>query len=61
MKMPAGKEILIGKKKVNALYMYSKDAGTAYWVLNDPEFPLILKSEGNKSGPDFTLADVTMK
>lgn len=56
--IPAGQNIVLKGKAVDAVYVVSA-AGTQYWVLRNPKFPLILKILGNKAGPDFSLASIT--
>lgn len=55
---PADAEIKINKRKVKSLYVTSQDGKEAFWILDNPDFPLLLNSTGNQQGPDMLLVNV---
>ncbi len=54
-----GDEVIIDKKVINSIYVTTKDKKLSYWILDNPDVPLIINSKGNMGGPDFLLAEVT--
>jgi hypothetical protein len=48
----------MGDKIVNCLYAATADGGTKIWILDNPEFPLFLKIEGNPFGVDAELTGI---
>lgn len=55
---PAAKQIKVNNKKVKSLYVTSQDGKEAFWILDNPDFPLLLNSAGNQQGPDMLLVKV---
>ncbi|PWU03347.1 MAG: hypothetical protein C5B52_03385 [Bacteroidetes bacterium] len=54
--VPAGSEFsLDNKSKLDFVYVESDSAATKFWILNNKDYPIILKVEGNKKGPDLIL------
>jgi hypothetical protein len=43
--LPAGTEPAAGNKKIDCIYAESEDGTEKYWIMNNPEFPLILKMD----------------
>ena len=58
-KMPKGKEIVVGKQIIDALYIQEKGGKLSYWILNNRDLPFILNREGGKYGPTFKLSKVS--
>ncbi|PSL30057.1 hypothetical protein [Chitinophaga ginsengisoli] len=55
---PTASQIKINNKKVKSLYVTSQDGKEAFWILDNPDFPLLLNSTGNQQGPDMLLVNV---
>ena len=54
--VPAGSEFMLeNKSKVDFVYIENEGAGTKFWILNNNDYPIMLKVEGNKKGPDLVL------
>lgn len=58
-KIPAGQNVTLNGKPLDVLYVVSGSTGAQYWVLKNPKFPLIVKINGNKGGPDFSLSGIS--
>lgn len=43
--VPEGQEIKIGDKVIDALYAVSEDGKEKFWILKNPEFPMVLKMD----------------
>ncbi len=43
--LPEGTDPTIGGKKADCIYTESEDGSEKYWIMNNPEFPLILKMD----------------
>jgi hypothetical protein len=54
----AGKEFLMDGKQVDALFIQTVNGTSKMWYLNQPDFPILLKIEGNSSGYDLELRSV---
>ncbi|MCU0353035.1 MAG: hypothetical protein MUD08_04735 [Cytophagales bacterium] len=59
--MTSDGEFMLGEQLLDALYMVSEDGRTAYWLLNHPQYPIMLRSWGNRFGPDILLMAITGK
>ncbi len=57
--LPKGSELILDNKATpDAIYMESENGSTKYWILNNEDYPLMLKVEGNQKGPDLILKAV---
>lgn len=56
--IPAGSEIKLDGKVVNAIYVTTADGLSKYWILNSEQYPLILKLEGNPLGVDLSVKSI---
>jgi hypothetical protein len=53
-----GEEIMSGDKEVDAVYAESGDGVTKYWILNNAQFPILLKVDGLPSGITLSLKEI---
>lgn len=51
-------KIKVGTKTLDALYIIGTN-GTKYWILSDPNYPILLKVSGNTVGPDLVVKEVS--
>jgi hypothetical protein len=56
--IPKGSEIIISGKEFQTLFVQTRNGASRYWILDDDEFPLLLKIEGNAIGVDLALKNV---
>jgi hypothetical protein len=56
--MPKELEILVGRKTVDAILAESESGAVKYWILNNDDFPILLKLEGNPAGIDLFIKDI---
>ncbi len=59
--MPKGKDVIIDKQVIDALYIVEKGGDLCYWILNNRKLPFIINSEGAQNGPSFKLSKVGTK
>jgi len=52
---PLTEPYLINTKEADVLHLISENNKVEAWVLNSPDFPLIVKMTGNPAGFDFNL------
>ncbi len=55
---PKGSEIVVDGKLIQTLYAQTRNGATRYWILDNDEFPLLLKIEGNVIGVDLALKNL---
>ena len=51
-------QLKLNGKVVDAILLGSADGNTRLWILNNPSFPVLLKTEGNKVGIDIELREI---
>jgi hypothetical protein len=51
-------QLKLAGKTVDALLLENQRGNSRIWVLNNPEFPILLKIEGNTLGVDLTVASI---
>lgn len=56
--VPKGSELMVGDKALDAVYAESSDGSVKYWILNNNQFPVILKIEGHPSGISMVCKDI---
>jgi hypothetical protein len=56
--IPKGSELLIGNQQIDAVYAESSDGSIKYWILNNDQFPVILRLDGHPSGISMVCKDV---
>jgi hypothetical protein len=56
--VPADNAVSIGGKAVKTVYAESDGGSTRYWILDNDDFPLLLKLSGNANGVDLVLKDI---
>lgn len=49
---------LINTKEADVIYVTSDNGKVKLWILNNPNFPLLVKMTGNPAGVDFDLASI---
>ena len=55
---PKGSEFLAGGKELDVIYAESGDGSTRYWILNNADFPILMKIDGNPSGINLVCKDI---
>jgi len=55
---PADKPFQLNGKDLDAFHLVSANGKTELWVLNKPDFPLMVKFTGNPGGLDFELTNL---
>lgn len=59
VKVPSEQQLLkIGGRIVDAILLESENGANRVWVLNNPSFPFVLKTEGNPKGIDLDLQSI---
>jgi hypothetical protein len=56
--IPKGSELMIGTQELDAVYSESADGSIKYWILNNNQFPVILRLDGHPSGISMVCKDV---
>jgi hypothetical protein len=56
--VPAGDPLTAGGKPLQIVYAESDGGSTRYWILDNEDFPLLLRIEGNMNGINITLKDI---
>ena len=55
---PKGSEFFSGGKELDVVYAESSDGSTRYWILNNADFPILMKIDGNPTGINLTCKDI---
>jgi len=55
---PQGSAVTVGGKEVKSIYAESSDGAIRIWVLDNNDYPFLVKLEGNAGGINLTLKDV---
>jgi len=59
VKTPSDQQKLVLNGKVlNVILLEGQNGSSRIWILNNPQFPAIVKIEGNTMGPDLTLVGI---
>jgi hypothetical protein len=58
VKADGGTPLKIGGKIVDAIQVETAGGNTKLWVLNNPDFPALLKVEGNSHGVDLEISNI---
>jgi hypothetical protein len=56
--IPKGSELMVGDKALDAIYAESSDGSVKYWILNNNQFPVILRIEGHPSGISMVCKEI---
>lgn len=56
--LPKGSEFISGGKEMDVVYAESADSNTRYWILNNADFPILMKLDGNPLGINLTCKDI---
>jgi hypothetical protein len=56
--VPAGNPPTAGGKPLKVVYAESDGGTTRYWILDNEDFPLLVRIEGNMNGINLTLKDI---
>ncbi len=56
--IPKGSEIVSGGNELDAIYATTADGNVQYWVLNNDDFPILLKISGNPGGINLVCKDI---
>lgn len=56
--MPKGTEIISAGKEIDAVYAENADGSVKYWILNNDQFPLLLKIDGNPIGINLFCKEI---
>jgi len=57
-KPASDQKLLINGKSVDALFIQNPTSGAKMWILNQPDLPILLKTQGNSAGYDIELRSV---
>jgi hypothetical protein len=55
---PKGSEFITGGKEIDVVYAESSDGSTRYWILNNADFPILMKLDGNPAGINLKCKDI---
>jgi hypothetical protein len=55
---PKGSEMLFEGKEIDAVYAETSDGAVKYWILNNDDFPMLLKHDGSSVGIGLMLKDI---
>jgi len=56
--LPKGSEMMYDGKEIDALYAEASDGAVKYWILNNDEFPMLLKFDGSAAGISLMLKEI---
>jgi hypothetical protein len=56
--IPKGNEIVLAGKELDAVYIESGDGNMHVWILNNDDFPILLKLDGNPGGINLTCKEI---
>ena len=56
--IPKGNEIVSAGKELDAVYIESVDGNMRVWVLNNDDFPILLKLDGNPGGINLSCKEI---
>jgi hypothetical protein len=56
--VPKGSEIIVDGKEIQSIFVQTRNGASRYWILDNEEFPLLLKLEGNLLGVDLALKKI---
>jgi hypothetical protein len=56
--LPKGTELMLGNQQLDAVYAETSDGSVKYWILNNNQYPIILKIEGHPSGVSMVCKDI---
>jgi hypothetical protein len=56
--LPKGSEFISGGKELDVVYAETADGNTRYWILNNADFPILMKLDGNPLGINLTCKDI---
>jgi hypothetical protein len=55
---PKGSEMLNDGKEIDAVYAETADSAVKYWILNNDDYPMLLKHDGGPAGIGLMLKDI---
>jgi hypothetical protein len=55
---PKGTEFVAGGKELDVVFAESSDGSTRYWILNNADFPILMKIDGNPAGINLICKDI---
>ena len=59
VKQPSEQQILkLNGKALNVIMLESQNGSSRVWVLNNPQFPAVVKIEGNPMGIDLWVTSI---
>jgi hypothetical protein len=56
--IPKGNEIVLAGNELDAVYIESVDGNMRVWVLNNDNFPILLKLDGNPGGINLSCKEI---
>jgi hypothetical protein len=56
--VPKGSEFISGGKELDVVFAETADGNTRYWILNNADYPILMKLDGNPLGINLTCKDI---